>query len=474
MGKKLLVGAALLGGVVLVAIAVAFFVDFDSPELGEAVLEKANEATGVQLTVERYRLNLIRGLELEDVEATSSLPGGVLKAHLDGLVLKHRLLPLLTGRVAVEQILLLGPEVELIEGAAKGKKRAAPKPKRESKSPSPESSETSESGESGDTGDEPPPEPSEGGGLALEISEILIEDGSIRMRREGTDQGSTSIEGLDVRLRDLSFDPRALSPLHGISAKGSLGIRELTLDATQVREVRGQLEMDQGQFGGQGFRFSTDEGRFLADLTVDFNRIPFGYTLSLRGDPLDVNAIARSGKDGGFSPGRLEFEAEGFGTDSKGIRGKGVLRLEEGKLPATPVLAGLEKALGRGTSLVGSPYKATDAPFRIEKNQFILERFQLETPQAAIDLKGTAHLDGPLSLNLILKTPREGLVIKEVPNEVLDALTDDEGWVAIPFRITGTRDEPKVLPDAKALLAGRGTQKLLEQGIKSFLQKKFD
>ncbi len=128
--------------------------------------------------------------------------------------------------------------------------------------------------------------------------------------------------------------------------------------------------------------------------------------------------------------------------------------------------------MGRGTALVGSRYSATEAPFRIEKNQLILERFRLETPQAGLDLEGIVHLDGPLALKLLLRTPREGLVINEVPDEVLDALTDEEGWVAIPFRITGTRDEPKVLPDAKSLLTGGGTQRLIERGIKSFLNKK--
>ena len=103
-----------------------------------------------------------------------------------------------------------------------------------------------------------------------------------------------------------------------------------------------------------------------------------------------------------------------------------------------------------------------------------LERFQLETPQAAIDLNGSVDLDGPLALHLTLRTPREGLVIEEVPAEVLDALTNDEGWVSIPLRVTGTRDEPTVLPDSKALMAGQGTKRLLEQGVKSFFQERLN
>src|SRR3989304_9036831 len=127
MVKKLLFAAVVLA-VLLPAIAVVFLVDFDSPELGMAVLEKGNETTGVELAVGRYRLNLIRGLELEEVEATTSVPNGSLKAHLDGLILKHRLLPLLTGTVAVKQIVLRRPELELTEGGAKTRRAGEPRP----------------------------------------------------------------------------------------------------------------------------------------------------------------------------------------------------------------------------------------------------------------------------------------------------------------------------------------------------------
>jgi hypothetical protein len=133
----------------------------------------------------------------------------------------------------------------------------------------------------------------------------------------------------------------------------------------------------------------------------------------------------------------------------------------------------LEKALGRGTSLVGAPYQATEAPFHVDKNQLTLESFRLETPQAALDLKGTVDLDGPLALSLALRTPREGLVIDEVPDQVLDALTSDDGWVTVPLQITGTQAEPRVLPDADALLAQaqQSTGKLIQEGVKGFLQR---
>jgi hypothetical protein len=56
---------------------------------------------------------------------------------------------------------------------------------------------------------------------------------------------------------------------------------------------------------------------------------------------------------------------------------------------------------------------------------------------------------------------------------VLDALTSDDGWVTVPLQITGTQAEPRVLPDADALLAQaqQSTGKLIQEGVKGFLQR---
>ena len=41
-----------------------------------------------------------------------------------------------------------------------------------------------------------------------------------------------------------------------------------------------------------------------------------------------------------------------------------------------------------------------------------------------------------------------------MPPAALDALADQQGWVRIPLRVTGTRDAPRVSPDVAALLTG--------------------
>ncbi|MFQ5791629.1 MAG: AsmA-like C-terminal region-containing protein, partial [Acidobacteriota bacterium] len=289
--------------------------------------------------------------------------------------------------------------------------------------------------------------------------------------------GPASVEGLSLRLRDLSFDPKAGSLVHALSANGGLEVENVTFESTHIRKARGQLRLGEGRFEVQELRFATEQGSFLARLLVDFNRLPFGYALTLLGEPLDVNAMVGATGAGGFGPGRLELEAEGFGSDSRNMKGKGVLRMDAGRLPSTPMLVSIEKSLGR-TALVGSPYRAMENAFRIRNNRVFLDQFELEAEQVAIDLDGWVSLDGPLNLRLVVRTPRQGLKIKEVDDHVLDALTTDKGWVAIPFKVTGTMEEPRLRPDSRALMAqaGQGTRRLMKkkatEGIKSLFRRK--
>lgn len=73
-------------------------------------------------------------------------------------------------------------------------------------------------------------------------------------------------------------------------------------------------------------------------------------------------------------------------------------------------------------------------------------------------------------------------MIEGVGSSVLDVLADDRGWVAIPIKISGTLEEPKVRPDANALLqqAGSGAKRMAKQkaeekgkeGLKKLRDKK--
>jgi hypothetical protein len=437
MLKKLLIVLAAL------AIVVAFLAlrDWDSPELGASLLEKVSAATGIQIKAEGFRLNLVKGVVLETVEAKASSEGRDLTFHLDRLVFEHRLLPLLTGTVAVDRILLEKPQFELVQSEAKGGSAKKTKP-----------------------AEGAPPEGEEsagGGGLALQVNEIRIEDGSLSVKNPKGEE-KTRIEGLDLQMRNVGLNPNAGS-LAGLSAEGTLEIRQMVFDTLNLTETEGEFQLKDAVFVVPELSFAMPNGRFTSSAKADFNRVPFTYAMNAQGDPLDLDGMV-GGKDG-FGPAKLHLEAQGAGPETKDLRAEGRMVLEEGRFPDAPMFSRIDTALGK-KAVVGSPYKATEASFRMENNRVILTPFQFESGDARLDVTGTMSLEGPVDFDVSVATPREGLRVEGVGSDALDLLADDKGWVPVPIGVTGTLEDPKIRPDVKALASQAG------HGAKREIQKK--
>jgi len=436
MLKKLFV---VLAGLAVVAVFLLSR-DWDSPELGQALLGKVSAATGIQMKAEGFRLNLLKGVVLENVEAKSSGEGRELTFNLDRLVFEHRLLPLLSGTVAIDRILLEKPRFDMVQSEAKessSKKREAPE------SAPGDAADAAESGEGG-------------GGLALEVKQIQIEDGSLSVKNEKGEE-KTHVEGLDLEMRNVGFDPKAAS-LSGLSAEGTLGIREMVFDTMQLTETEGEFQLADAVFVIPELSFSMPDGRFTASAKLDFHQVPFTYSMNAKGEPLDLNGMV--GAKEGFGSGTLHLEVQGAGPETKDLRAEGLLALPEGRFPDAPMFSRIDTALGKKT-VVGAPYKVTEVSLRMENDRVILAPFRFESGDARLDLQGTMNLEGSVDFDLSLATPREGLRIEGMGSSALDLLADDQGWVPVPIAITGTLEDPKVRPDVKALAsqAGRGAKR---------------
>jgi hypothetical protein len=426
--KKLLVIVAVL----LLLVVVLASRDWDSPELGRAVLDEVGAKTGVQIQAEGFRLNLLKGVVLEKVQATSSSEGRKVDFALDRLVFEHRILPLLTGKVAIDRIVLEEPRIELVQEEARASKGSG-KP-----------AETKE----GEEGEGVEGEPSAGGGPSLAIEQILIENGVLVAKNEKGEE-KTRVEGLNLELRNVGFDP-AVSSLAALSGEGQLSVNVTRFDALELRDTEGRFELKDAVFLVPELSFSTPHGRFVANTKVDFNPVPFTYELSARGEPMDLNSMV--GAKEGFGPGSLELEAGGAGPETADLKADGEIRLAEGRFPAVSVFEKLDGALGKKV-LEGSTYKATEAKIRVANNHVTLLPFRFETESARLELKGQMSLapGGPIDLDLSLATPREGVQVAGVGSTALDLLADDEGWVAVPIDVTGTLESPIVTPNARAL-----------------------
>ena len=116
--------------------------------------------------------------------------------------------------------------------------------------------------------------------------------------------------------------------------------------------------------------------------------------------------------------------------------------------------------------------------FRMENNRVALAPFRFESGDARLDLQGSMLLTGPIDFDLSLATPREGLRIEGAGAEVLDLMADDLGFVPVPIAITVTLDDPKVVPDVKAMAsqAGHGAKREVTEkatdALRGLLKKK--
>ncbi|HEY7511630.1 MAG TPA: AsmA-like C-terminal region-containing protein [Vicinamibacteria bacterium] len=428
---------AALAALVLLLAAFAALVSFDASALGRAVLERAAAATGAKLTARRVRLRVLRGLNLEGVQGGAAFTGGRATIACERLVLDHTLWRLALGELAVDRLVIERPHLVLSEARVDAPAARVP------------------------------PSTAALGRLALRVSRIDVADGTVELRALG-EAKPVVMRGFDLRLREVALDP-AQPALAGLRGAGEVRAAEVAFPRSRASGLRGALRIAGGRLSTGPVRFTTPQGPFEATVDARLDRLPFTYTLALRGDPLDLASLMAAPPKGGGATAALALDASGVGSEAKGLRGRGTLRLAAGELPSTPLLRAVERALGR-TRLVGARYEATEAPFRVEQGRVLLDDVQLRTEQVGLDVTGWASLEGPLDLALAVHTAREGLTVAGVAGGALDLMTDDQGRVVIPLKVTGTQADPRVRPDAAAFAetARRsGARKLLDRAGRS-------
>jgi hypothetical protein len=453
---KKIVKIALIGLIGLLAVgALALTMDYDSPELGKALLRQAS-SSDLEITAEGFHLNLLRGLKLEDVKVKSLMPGGSLNATADTVILEHQFWPLLRGEVLVDQIVLQKPTVEMVSTAVREEPATAAGGSAE------EGAGTAADGASA------------GSDLELRIRRFAIVDGTLISRVEGLDEPPTTIRGLDLELRDIVSAPGAPSLIQGLSAAGDLTADEVVTATTRGKDARGDLRLEGGHMLLTDFQLPTDLGVFeLSQLDVDLNTDPAHYDLQLAGDPLNTSMIL-GGSAGSFGSARLSLGLSGELSEDLKLVGLGKLTVTTGKLPDHAVLRAVEKLLG--IAVVGQEYEAFSVDFKIERNLLIADPFHLVTGSLDLATLGAVGLfDESLSLELTALAPRELVDVKEIPREILEALTDSDGRVNLPILVAGSQLSPSVKFDRSSWgkLAKKRVQKEVEKEVGKALSRLF-
>jgi hypothetical protein len=428
----------------LVVLIVVVIIRFDPDELGQRVLTWVDQETDIDLEAERFALHPLKGLELVNAEVHTVTPSGDVTVNLDRLLFEHEVWPLLKGELVIHRILLEKPQIQMVsvaEPVAEGGKGSGSGAKEE-----PQPTARAESAEpavvaEGDTS-----------GLSVSIAEIRIEDGSLVARTEGATEDELELQGLDLLLSDLLFDSTAPSSIEGFAAQGGISVESIRLGEIEAKGTEGRISIDRGQTAITEFGLSTANGELQVDeLAVDVTKSPATYNLIL-GGAVDLNGLLGAEGDGGFGPVQLEFGATGEGPETEDLAGQGVLHLAAGSIPTTEAVAKIEKLLQKPL-VSGNAYEATDIPFEVVNNHLVIQPFEIVGTGIRIAGAGTVDLAGPVSAAANIRVPGEGLTLVGIPPDALRYMTDDEGFMTVPFIIGGTMEEVDVSLDSKAITA---------------------
>lgn len=485
--KKVVLIAALLLVLALVVGAIVLYLGFDSQHLGRTVLDRAGDRLGLELTAERFDFHLFRGLEIEGLTARGRLPAGDLEARLGRLVLRHELRSLLGRRLVVRELVLTEPKIELTETPESSPALDRSDEETSGRAPEPAASEPTTS--------EPATSEPGSDGLRLEIQRVRLTGGELILRSADPAVAPTEVRGLDLALDDVTTGAAGegeRAGLAGLRARGALGVAEARLGELHAADGHGDVAFEDGHLRVTGGRLTLDAGPVRSlELDLDLTTEPFGYELALGAEPLETGALLapekkaeeKGGKkqdgreegerkDGGFGPSRLTFQARGRGGGLEGMQADGRLAVEGGTLPVHPVLAAVD-ALVEGAGLVGAEYLPVDVEFEVRDGRVDLRPFRLVAGGTTLDVRGTAVPDGPWDLWLSLAVPRRGIDIEELPRELLDVLTDDDGRLHLPLRVSGAVESVRVVPDPDALAEAtrRGAERRLRNRFEDELQR---
>ena len=451
--RKLKIGLAVVAAALALLLAVAFLVDFRAPALGRRILDAAGAGAGIEIQAARFRINLVRGIVLEEVVATTRIPSGTVVATLDRVVLQHRLLPLIYGDIVIDRLVLERPVIEVINDGAlaarSGGSHTDPEHRTVRVSLAKATSPITRVSLTRQEADSSP------AGRAVTVHSASITDGTLLLREAGGEP-TTRVEKLDVELSGIEIEEGAASVAVGLFGRGHIDIGEVRIGARTATGNRAQLAADGGVFTVTGLVLTTPEGRLtLEELLVDLNPDPYTFRTSLSGEDLDLNGLINAPNVDSLGPVRIEMEAAGTGADTGTIVGGGTIYLSAGRIPDAPFLDQVASVVG--LQLAGLAYEATTIEFRLGDDRVDVAPFEIVSEAVRLEANGQLAVDGVLDGRARISVERGNIDLGgwggDFADALIDALTDDSGWTSIPLVVGGTIEDPSIRPDSEALLA---------------------
>lgn len=427
---------------VLLLLGGAFFLNqhLQSAEFKESILTAVRDVTRTEVDLQGMHISLLSGMTLQGV--TFANPEGFANDLLtvQELVLRHRLFPLISRRVAIDELRFLRPVVRFVqredeswnfEHFLSGLKELEP------------SSAIREAGFAG------------GSTVDIELSKFSINQGEVFIRDSG-DRLLTHVQGITLTS---AVDFAESTP----NVTGKLGVEEVNLGGSLfVKELDSLVEISKVHMALPTVFGKVADGSLSGEVT--FKTAPeFSFTVDLELEDADFSRLLEDVQIKLGMTGRLQARIQASGnSELAAMTGEGKAKLFQGRvsgLPAQDFVAGLLQV----PALKEIEFEEVVLEYSLADNVLNTPVIRMISPLVQVTGAGRLLLSNKeLDHNVTVALSEE--VLASVPKPFLQVFEHrDDGFHMIQFRVWGPYDSPST--DLQHRLVQGVTNELLDNGL---------
>jgi uncharacterized protein involved in outer membrane biogenesis len=440
----MIAGATLAVLVLLVAVYLARLVRaLDTPEFKAALLDRARATLGVEVRTGDLKVSLLRGVTMADVTIANppGFRGELLKA--DAFRLQYDLVPLLRGRLQVDELVLEKPVLSLAMDARGGFNYERLAPATGSASAVPRAGMASLP-------------------LELRLSKLAVDKAQVQV----IDHRRAPL----LALRDLDLDSSFTVSAGQARGSGRARLDTLALvDRLFLRDVAAPIELAKDKARLAPIQATLANGGASGALEIDLAR-GFRYSLQLQVDGANVETLLREAGSSGLS-GSLAAKAGFEGTGGMPtLQGSGSAEIGDCRVRGSKVLAVLAAVL-QLPELASPDFEECRAEFALAGGRAETRVLSLKGPSVQLGGRGTSNLvTGGLDYDMTLAL-HQALLGRLPVKEVRAAFKDrGDSFATLDFKVTGTSDAPRT--DLATRIAKGGAAEALKGALKKLFGKR--
>jgi type II secretion system protein N len=405
------------------------------------IQQELSQRLGLTLHIARTSVTPWGGVQLSGI-TIPQLAGSGDFLEAKSFRLRPRLLPLLARRLVIKDVSLIDPIV-VWKQSSEGKWRLPPARTSDAAIVSEEEHVESQALPSAAASSPSGPPPVAAAVAPAKTHDVLIPqvrsvniiDGNFRfLDRSGNLVAAFEEVNLHSSLRSAT------------ALRGSVKVAKLSLrDRFLIESLRSPVRYDSAELELAKISARAGEGDLTGRFTMkpESPNSPFALSLKFRNVKAD-QIIAQAGGPSDILQGKLEgsLEAAGSTAEANALSGTGEILLRDGQLKQYSLLVALGQVL-QIEELTQLHLEQAEAKYHITPGLVTIDQLVLRSPNIRLSATGTVTFEGKLRLDsqLAINEKIRDQLYKPIRDNF--QATNETGYSAVAFEVTGTVDRPK-------------------------------